>query len=142
MTSKLDEMEIIRMLPEHEAFLYSSWLNTMSTRCQWAKRLGRRFHQLHHPVIERLLTRSRVMVATLRDDSNIAFGYVVAEDSANPPSVHFLFVKPIFQRMGIGASLIRSLNWDLNKSFYTHSVGDMSWILSKYPGLKYYPHLV
>lgn len=142
MTSRLDEIEIIRALPGHEAFIISSWLNTMANRCLWASRLRGRFYELHHPIVERLLKRSITLVATLREDPNIAFGYVVAEESAKPPAVHFLFVKPTFHRMGIGATLVRALNWDLNKAFYTHSVGDMNWIQSKFPGLKYYPHLV
>lgn len=142
MDQNLSEMEIVRALPAHEAFIFSSWLNTMSSRCSWADRLGRRFYQLHHPIVERLLKRSIVLVATLKDDPNTAFGYIVAEELAKPPAVHFLFVKPHFQKMGIGSTLVRALNWDLNKAFYTHSVGDMNWILSKFPGLKYYPHLV
>lgn len=137
-----EEIEIIRRRPEHEAFIFSSWLNTMTDKCSWASKLGKRFRALHHPVVERILDKSIVLVATKRDDPNIAFGYIVAEESAKPPAVHFIFVKPVFRRMGVGKILIHALNWDLNKAFYTHSVGDMTWLLSKYPGLKYYPHLV
>lgn len=142
--NQLDEIDIIHAGPEHEAFIYSSWLNVCSTRAEWARRVGaKRFFKMHHLVIERLFHRGAIfLVAAMREDPNVLFGYLVAErEIAECPVIHFCYVKSTFRELGIANLLVRALDWDLNKCFYSHTVSDMNWMLSKFPGMKYYPYL-
>jgi hypothetical protein len=140
----LDAIEIIHATKEHESFIYSSWLNTYSERSEIARRIGsRRFFKMHHGIIERILNDTpRILVIAMREDPNIIFGYLVAKRKTELcPVIHFCFVKPAFREMGFAKLLVRALDWDFNKCFYTHVVDDMNWMLSKFPGMKYYPYL-
>lgn len=140
-----DGIEIVHAMPSHEAFIYANWLNTCSYNSSFAIPIKRRqFFTLHHAVITRILKRPEAMclVATMKGDQDVAFGFLVAERTqVEAPTVHFCFVKMDFRRMGIAKLLLQALDWDLNKCFYTHSVNDINWCLSKFPGMKFYPYL-
>lgn len=138
-------IEIVHAIPSHEAFVYASWINNFATNSWLAGAIKRRqFFKMHHAVIERILKRPTTvcLVATMKEDQDVAFGFLVAERAQEEaPTVHFCFVKEDFRKMGIGRLLVQALDWDLNKCFYTHSVNDINWCLSKFPGLKFYPYL-
>ncbi len=56
------------------------------------------------PVIDGLLERSITLIACMPDEPNIIFGFAIAE----PPQLHFVFVKADFQRLGIARALINA----------------------------------
>lgn len=138
-----NDIEIIHAKKEHEAFIYFSWLSCVSAEAPWARRIGsRRFFKMHHVALERILEKGQCLVAVMKEDPNIIFGYLVTERSQELcPTVHFCFVKAPFRKMGIASLLVRAIDWDLNKCFYSHVVDDMNWILSRFPKMRYYPYL-
>ncbi len=100
--------------------------------------------KLHQRVINRIIARPTVLclVATMKEDPEVAFGFLVSErESQHVPAVHFLYVKEHFRNMGISKLLMQTLDWDLNRCFYTHHAGDINLFLGKFPEMKFYPYL-
>jgi len=61
-------------------------------------------------VIKRLLARSRAAVACDSSDPDQVYGYAVWEGTASKPLLHWMFVKQVFRRMGVGTALWKALN--------------------------------
>jgi GNAT superfamily N-acetyltransferase len=57
-------------------------------------------------LIQRLIGRSKVLLAKNQEDDEQIFGYIVAETlSPDRPIVHYCYVKEPFRRLGIASKL-------------------------------------
>lgn len=104
-----------------EAFIFDSWL-----RSQWKldareKMPSTIFFAGQRQRIDRLLPRSRVIIAYSPADATEALGYVVAEASWKTACVHWLYVKSTFRRLGIASRLLQVTLAMCNASNLQHS---------------------
>lgn len=96
-----------------EGFLYRTWLegHRVGSPAFGLKLRKSAYFDLHHPIVERLLSRSRVWIACPVDTPDVIAGYVVAE----PPSVlHWVFVREGFKRLGLMRLLLAAAGFPSN----------------------------
>ena len=87
------------------SFLIAAWLNNYRRESYFAARITDKvFFHHHHDIVERLLARSRVLVACVPDDPNEIIGYIVWE----PGILHWTYVKKAFRKLGVGAALLKA----------------------------------
>jgi GNAT superfamily N-acetyltransferase len=97
----------IRHQTEHDqSYILNTWL--MNFRCSnHLERMIRHnvyFEEQTH-LIQKILTKSKVIVAVdLEHDSQI-FGYLVYNEVAHTKIIHYVYVKSPFRRLGIATAL-------------------------------------
>jgi hypothetical protein len=120
------------------AFLYKSWLDSYRYS-DWGKQFDNRtYYDGHHAVIERVLPRSRVVVACLPDNPTVDLGFAVGEAD----TLHFVYVKRNFRQFGVASALLEAL--DLPKSpRISHVTGDwFRCFRSRFPSSRWNPYLL
>lgn len=94
-------------------FIYRNWLDSYFPE-QRARVKKTVYYAGHHALIERLLARSRCLVACNVDDPDQLYGFAVGESFGAPMSsvfaLHYVYVKQTFRRMGIGGRLVLALS--------------------------------
>lgn len=89
------------------AFILATWLRAFRHGSPFARRLTNDvFFTNHHPLVEALVARSTVLVATLEDDPNVILGYLVTEKQGPVHVLHFAYVKKEFRRMRVFSQLL------------------------------------
>jgi len=58
--------------------------------------------------IERLLSESRCIVACAKVAPDEVLGYCIYQENYSPPHVHYIYVKSMYRRQGIGKSLVEA----------------------------------
>jgi ribosomal protein S18 acetylase RimI-like enzyme len=101
-------MKIRSMLDTDVNFVLSTWLKSYYEEL---RRNGSKgviypkddvFFQGHQNKIKDLLTKAKCEVCTAPDDDNQIIGYVVYDLD----SVHYIYVKQVFRKMGVAKALI------------------------------------
>lgn len=122
-----------------ESFIYATWLNSYKNNSPHAKRIRHDvFFKNHHDIVEKILAdeRTKVLIATLKDDPNVTLGYAVF----NSDTIHYLFVKEAWRQLGIAKALVEAGGPSLAPVKFTHwtyIIGDM---VLKYPDFIYNPY--
>ncbi len=84
-------------------FIINSWIKCYRKQC-----LDIRpdvYFLEHHKIIQSLIGRCKIKIATNIEDGNQIYGYILYEPL--PVTIlHFIFVKQTFRNMGIGKKLI------------------------------------
>ena len=108
-----------------EACVFATWLNSYKHGAHFPRKVPDAvYFAQHHGVIERLLKRSRTVVATIPEDEDVILGWACYEPAmqmdgiAVPAIVHYVYVKPDFRRAGVAARLLSEV--DANEAMYTH----------------------
>lgn len=89
--------------PTDLGYVVHTWREVV--RVALSARHGERAERFNHPgrtVIERVLSRSAILVAGPPDDPRTVYGFIVQE----PGCVHIAYVKKALRRLGIGATLV------------------------------------
>lgn len=133
--------------PGEENFVYNSWLHSYRSS-HFARPIeSKTYYAFHHAIIERILARPTctVLIATHKDTPTIILGYLVLE-SLEKPTIHFVYVKQPFRRLGIAKALLGHLRPKLDVPFeaiYTHKTNDGEGLLTKEAGkFSYIPYLI
>lgn len=142
---------------EHHNFIKATWLKTyFSSGSRFCENMTPEVYYAHHPeLLEKILKRSKVLVAQSKNDPDVTVGYLVYE----PDNViHFVYVKHTFRRFGVATSLLIRSGLRPDACSYTHRTGDCVWVHGsyykeiengqnvrkfrdgKYPGLTYDPY--
>lgn len=104
-------------------FILNSWIKSAYSNLPKAYEMPNfMFCTEHHKLIEAVLKRSTVIVACDRKDPSIIYGYLVAEYLQNHPTIHYIYVKQTFRRLGLASYLINCL--DINQEsiiFISHT---------------------
>ena len=93
----------------------------------------------HSSLCEKLLMRSKSVIAADLVDPNHIYGFMVYEKSDDATTMHFIYVKSIFRNMGIATQLLNTLEQTKNK-YYTHELSGGKFIRDKWSGV-YHPYL-
>lgn len=83
-------------------FVYSSWLKSYRYDSYMGKYINPGiFKDRYKYVIDHILLKSHVSIATSSDDPYLIMGYIVFE----PGLLHYIFVKDVFEKNGIARIL-------------------------------------
>lgn len=105
-----------------ERFVRSSWVK--SYRKHECKCTASWYWRVQQLLIDQLLKTSTIKVAVDSTDDTQILGYIVG-DTRHKPTLHFIYVKNPFRRLGIGTTLFRSVfnqpGEQVICTHYTHS---------------------
>lgn len=91
-------------------FILSSWLRGYRQSSVTSGISNTVYYRSHEAALKRLLVDAVVIVACAKDDPNQIFGYVVGEhDGIAALTVHWVYVKQPFRRLGMAAHLLATL---------------------------------
>ena len=117
------------MTKSDEPFVHSSFFMTVARATNNYHMKREVFERCMDERINRLLARSRTLIAFFADVPDEILGYSVIEDRA----LHMVYVKVPYRGMGIGSGLVKGA-----ADVYTHRVG-------RFPekmGLEYQPFIL
>lgn len=93
-----------------DGFIYNSWLKSYFDGGIWARHVPAQiFFDNHKKVVKTLLQNSRVIIACNPSDSSQIFGYSVIEKSYSAPTIHYMYVKLTYRRLGIARALMNEI---------------------------------
>ena len=127
---------------EDVPFIFNSWLKSYRNSHFCKLVVNEIYYNEHHKVIERLIKKSKVIVACNRDDENQLYGYIVADEVEGFFALHYIYVKHSFRNMGIGEALLNSFEHDPSvASIYSHHTRLCDKLAPKY-SMVYHPYLL
>ncbi len=92
-----------------KGMVYKYWLRSHGFYVRGLPR--RKFYEVQHAVIERLLERSTTLMAISPDDHDAILGFVVGEPARYPDDwhvFHYVFVKEPFRELRIAEQLVNA----------------------------------
>jgi hypothetical protein len=124
---------------EDENFVFRTWLEHYRQQSKITKNiLKTTYFAGQHKVIERILKRSLTIIAAFEDSPSTILGYLVLE-MTTPPTIHWMYVKGSWRRMGIAKSLLGKLN--PNSCAFTHWTDEVdAFLRQRWPGAVYNPY--
>jgi hypothetical protein len=87
------------------------------------------FNREFPKVIDFLLEHGETIVACLKEDPHIIVGYMIYE----PETVHFIFVKQVFRRMGVAKALIQKAFGASGPTTYTNKTKSIRKFIDNFP---------
>ncbi len=95
-------------------FIFNSWLKSSHSTLPKAFEIPHTiYYSEHHKLLETILKRCTILVACDKKDPTMIYGYIVAELLHGFPTIHYLYVKQTFRRLGIATNLLNCL--DINQ---------------------------
>lgn len=124
-------MFIIREANESDhACIYATWLRSYRHSSSFARNVHEGvFFAQHHAIIEALLAQSRVLIATIEEDTSVILGWCCYEPGESvaglevPAVVHYVYVKPSFRKSGVASKLLDGVVID--GAMYTHDTNHL-----------------
>lgn len=92
------------IVPSDVAFVFSTWLRSYRSAAE--KVSAAVYFQFQREAIERMLSRSRVLVACDPETRGHVLSYLVLESIGGVPVLHYAYTKAPFRRLGIAGSLL------------------------------------
>lgn len=91
-------------------FITSSWLKSFRESGFMVNTVPNRvYFNQHHKILEKIIPRSRILVACNSMDPDQIFGWICAEIMDRHLVIHYIYVKDAFRQMGIASRLVRLL---------------------------------
>ncbi len=101
---------------DDESFIYSSWLRSYRSSPISTHMINDIYFDNHKKIIEELLSKANVIIACNPEDPSQIYGFICYEDT----TVHYLYVKYPFRKMGLGRYLFDSVCSDATLTIITH----------------------
>jgi len=124
------------------AFIIASWLRSYKHKSSFAKRIQHNiFYKWHEQVIKRILDRSAVLVAHMKDEPEIILAYIVFE----PNTIHYIYTKDEWRMMGIAKALLdqSQVKFDSDDTYFTHWTYDLdTYFNTHHQRAKYDPYRI
>lgn len=100
------------------------------------------FYDCHHALITKVMSQpgNFVQVAALKDDPEVLFGFLWG--NVSPDTIHYVYTKKAFRRMGIARMLYESLFNYTDDVFITHWTKEVNHLYDKHEGLVFNPYLL
>jgi GNAT superfamily N-acetyltransferase len=140
----LEAIEVRQYRPsEDKAFVYSTWLRNYKHSSYFAKRIKPVvFFAGHHAILDHLSRKAsfKVFVACHRDDPTQILGYLACEPDGEKPTVHFVFVKEAFRKMGIARRLFTKAGINIDACHFTHWTLPVDEFIRRWPGMTHDPY--
>lgn len=122
-------------------YVISSWLKTFKYSGPHVRRMrDQDYYLAYEPIIKRLITKSDVYVASLREEPDVIVGYLAIERHQDYDVIHFTLVKDLWQKMGVGRYLIEAVEPKFT-TYFTHWTSPIQSLINKIPFI-YNPFLI
>lgn len=103
------------------SFIFNSWLRSFRNGALCTHVANSVYFTEHHKILEKLLTRSNVIVACDPADASNVYGWLCFEHVQGVFVVHYAYVKQTFRNLGILNSLLDKTGHDfVNAGLYSH----------------------
>ncbi len=123
------------------SFIFNAWLKSYKSS-DFAKNIqGEIYYHEHHKVIEILLKTYNVLIACNKDDTTQIYGFMCAGFTQNVFTIHYVYTKQTFRRMGIAKALLNAFEY--NPEFaciYTHETNAVK-AIAKDLAMVYHPYI-
>lgn len=91
-------------------FITNSWLESFRQGGYMNATVPNRvYFNQHHRILEKIVPRSRILVACNSTDTRQVFGWICAELMDRHLVIHYIYIKDDFRQMGIASRLVRLL---------------------------------
>jgi len=138
-----DDVVLRDMLPADRNFILKSILQHYRHGSPHVKQIPDAIYfDNHHYLIGKVMRfpNNVVRIAALKDDPEIVFGFIWA--NFDPETVHYIYVKRAFRRMGLGRLLFRSVFDENVDVYYTHHTKDAAFLSHKFDQMIFNPYLL
>lgn len=128
--------------PEDVDFIFNSWLKSYRNSPHATCISNPIYFSEQHRLIEALLKRSNVVVATPEDDPLSILGWICAGRVDGIFALHYVYVKHVFRGLGIADMLIAAVGHKQDEAgIYTHLTSPMAHMREKY-NLLFHPFVL
>lgn len=130
-------------LPSDRNFIYKTILQHYRHASPHTKDIPDNvFYDCHHLLISKVMRQSGniVRVAALKDDPEVLFGFLWG--NVDPETIHYVYVKKAFRRMGMAKMLYKSLFSMADDVYITHWTKEVNQLYDKHEGLVFNPYLL
>lgn len=138
-----NDILIREMIPADRNFIMKSILQHYRHSSPHVKQIPDGIYfDAHHYLIGKVMRYSNnfVRIAALKDDPEIVFGFIWG--NFDPETIHYLYVKKAFRRMGIARLLYESVFDEGIDLYYTHHTKEAAFLMHKYEQLTFNPYLL
>lgn len=122
-------------------FIISSWLQGLYHGNEFFNLIDKKtYFDKYHTIIENILKTEFIhcTIACLKDSPDVILGYSIFSKTLTGSVLHWLFVKEVWRKIGIGTKLIPE-----NTTEYSHfSTVGLSIQQQKFPQLKFNPFAI
>lgn len=139
MSEAIKKQDLIAIRPSVAAdlnFIFATWLPAVYHGNEWFGEIERSiYYEYYYKILETILSRpsTEVRISCLREDPDVILGYSVSDAD----TLHFVFVKSVWRKIGIGKSLIYP-----KTSAYTHATKQgLEFMKHNFPNAKFNPFL-
>lgn len=100
------------------------------------------YYDCHHLLISKVMRQpgNIVRVAALKEDPEVLFGFLWG--NIDPETVHYVYVKKAFRRMGMARMMYESLFDDDADVYITHWTREAAFLYEKNDNLVFNPYLL
>jgi ribosomal protein S18 acetylase RimI-like enzyme len=122
-------------------FIFNSWLKSYKSSKFTEQIPNEIYYAEHHKIIENLLQQYNVIIAANQEDPNQLYGFICAGLTDGIFTLHYLYVKHTFRRMGIANSLLNAFEHNSDyAAIYTHKTRSATSLAEKYNFI-YHPYV-
>ena len=131
-----------QVLEEDKPFLFNSWLKSFRQGTLAANVDNSIYYTNHHKLVEKILSKSKTIICCNSDDPSIIYGYVTYQIVDGQFVLHYLYIKNIYRKLGLGRKLLAETKHDFNVlGCYTHQTSVGVAKEEKY-NLVYHPYIL
>jgi ribosomal protein S18 acetylase RimI-like enzyme len=122
-------------------FIFNSWLKSFRGSAHAAPISNEIYYSEHHKVIERILQYYDVVIACNEQDPSQIYGFICAGNTDSIFTLHYVYIKHTFRRMGIANALLNSFEHSEEyAAIYTHNSKSAAHLAKKYNFI-YHPYV-
>lgn len=122
-------------------FVIASWLKTFKATGSGFKQMrDSEYFETYEPIVKDLIKRSDIFIACLREEQDAVVGFLAIERKEERDVLHYILVKDIWKRMGIGRYLLKAAD-PRPQTRFTHWTSPVQSLLNKFPQFIYNPML-
>lgn len=147
MSKTMDLKSEVRLRPatdEDVPFLFNSWLRCYRHSAQTRGIENPVYFAQHHLLLEGLCKRATITIACNPSDIAQIYGYIAYEEIEGLLVIHFIYMKELYRKLGIGSILAESAGFKKEAPvLFTHRTYSADFLTQKYlmvynPYLAYY----
>lgn len=139
----IEKVRIRTMQDKDFNFIINSWLKSYKYSGSAVRRMrDSDYYIAYEPIVKVLIQRSDIYVACLREEPEVILGYIAVEPAevGTTDVIHYLLVKDLWQRIGIGKYLLQAADPG-PQSYFTHWTSPMDSLANKIT-YRYNPFLI
>ena len=123
-------------------FIFSSWLKSYRGSLLYSKVQSSIYYPEMHKLVEKLLINFPVVIACDVNEPSTIYGWICAGEVQGVFCLHYIYVKHLYRRFGIGSMLFNHFKHDETAAgIYTHTTKVADEIAKRY-GMIHHPFIL